>query len=77
MIKGVYEGVRSEDHGCAECLFDDIDRYDKHFWDKLFEATGMVMLHPETEKAEIGYGQQLTWEQQQIIDKIGYWLSKI
>jgi len=70
MIKGVYQGVRSEDHRCAECLFDDFDRYDPHFWDKLFEATGMVLVHPETNKALIGRGQSLTYEQEEILEKL-------
>ena len=72
MIRGVYQGVRSEDHRCAECIFDDVDRYDPHFWDKLLEATEMVILHPETEKAVIGKGQRLTWEQQEIVEQLGY-----
>ena len=76
MISGFYEGVRSEDHRCAECLFDDTDRYDPHFWDKLFESTGMVVLHPETEKALIGRGQRLTEEQQAILDELGYWINE-
>ena len=75
MIQGIYQGIRSEDHRCAECLFDDIDRYDPHFWDKLLEATNMVILHPEIEKAVIGRGQQITWEQQEVIDQLGYDLS--
>lgn len=77
MIRGVYQGVRSEDHMCAECLFDDINRYDPYFWDKLFESTGMVRLHPETEKALIGRGQSLTYEQQNILDELGYWISTL
>ena len=77
MIKGVYHGIRSEDHRCAECLFDDIDRYDPHFWDKLLEATGMVILHPETEKAVIGRNQSITYAQQQVVDKLGYWLNTL
>ena len=75
MISGFYEGVRSEDHRCAECLLDDTDRYDPQFWDKLFEATGMILLHPETEKAMIGKGQTPTDAQNRVLDELGYWLN--
>ena len=77
LIDGFYQGVRSEDHRCAECLFDDFDRYDPHFWNKLLEATGMVILHPETEKALVGRGQQLTDAQQAVLDKLGYWVNTL
>ena len=73
----MYQGVRSEDHRCAECLLDGVDRYDLHFWDKLFEATEMVILHPEIEVALIGKGQKLTYEQQQVIDELGYWIDTL
>ena len=72
LISGFYEGVRSEDHRCAECLLDDTDRYDSKFWNKLLEATGMIILHPETDKALMLYGQRLTADQENILDKISY-----
>ena len=76
LISGFYEGIRSEDHRCAECLFNDTNRYDPYFWDKLFETTGMAILHPETEKALIGKGQQLTEAQQEVLDELGYWVNR-
>lgn len=72
MISGFMEGVRSEDHRCAECLLDDTDRYDPKFWHKLLEATGMILLHPETDTAMMLYGQHITPEQEAVLDELSY-----
>lgn len=73
MIDGVFVGNnRSEDHRCAECLFDDIDRYDENFWSELFRRTSMVLLMPETETALKGKNQKLTPQQTKILEKLNY-----
>lgn len=72
LINGVYDGVRSEDHRCAECLIDDYDRYDSDFWQVLFDRTGMIALMPETQTAWLSPGQNITSKQQAVLDEINY-----
>ncbi len=72
LICGVYEDIRSEDHRCAECLIDDLDRYDNNFWDEVFKRTGMIALVPETCTAWLSPSQHVTPKQKQILNYLHY-----
>lgn len=79
MINGDFDcGMRGTDHRMIECIFDGrINRYDPHFWDKVFEVTGAVMLIPESQEVLIPEEMKdsvtrLQWE---VINEIGYELK--
>ena len=69
---GFYDGIRSEDHRCVECLFDDINRYSPNFWEECMKRTGMVILIPETEQAMMLKSQVLTTPQQKVLKQLNY-----
>lgn len=69
---GFYNGIRSEDHICAQYLFNDIDRYTPDFWEKMMKRTGMVVLIPETEQAVMLKSQVLTTPQQKVLKQLNY-----
>lgn len=76
MVRGFYEGVRSEDHRMIESVFDDIDRYTTDFWKQMFNRTGLLMLIPESNQALTSTSVNLTEEQKKILKKLGYELMK-
>lgn len=70
LISGMFEyGSRTEDHRILEVLFSDTDRYDKDFWNKVVERTGVVQYVPETRIILLKGNQKPSETQQQIIDK--------
>lgn len=72
MISGNFvDGSRTEDHRCVEILFEDTDRYDTGFWNKVVQRTGLVQYVPETAMILLKSKQELTSAQQAIIDKHG------
>lgn len=76
MIDGDFDcGLRGTDHRMIECIFAGrINRYDPHFWKKVFEATGAVMLVPESQEALIPEEMKdsVTRWQWAVINEIGY-----
>lgn len=70
MIWGEFDmGVRSLDHHSIESLYDDLDRYDDDFWEKVVERTNIIQYVPETNVVLIKKGQKITDEQRSIINK--------
>lgn len=73
MVDGAfYNDQRTEDHRLIENVFDDMDRNDSDFWDKMFQRTGVVMLVPETGVA-MGLERnesQLTPQQRAILNSM-------
>lgn len=70
LISGMFDyGSRTQDHRCIEALFDDTDRYDKQFWNKVVERTGVVQYVPETQMILLKGSQKPTEHQQELIDE--------
>lgn len=72
MISGDFDcGMRGTDHRMIECVIDG-NRYEgSAFWDRVHEA-GLIRMVPETNYALISEGQELTEEQQELINNSDY-----
>lgn len=70
LISGMFSyGSRTVDHRVMELLFDDTDRYDTGFWDKVVERTGVVQYVPESQMILLKPKQHVTDAQQKWIDE--------
>lgn len=72
LISGDFDyGLRGTDHRMIECVMDS-DRYDENFWKDVHDKLNVVMLVPETSFALIKEGQELTEEQQEVLNGSTY-----
>lgn len=73
MISGDFDcGVRGTDHRMIDCVADG-DRYDgEDFWNNVHNDFQLVRLVPETQIALIIEGQELTEEQEEILNNSSY-----
>jgi hypothetical protein len=62
---------RCEDHRMMES-FTDKERYDDDFWDHITREFNVVMVVPETEFILLKPWQNVTPEQQRVMDALGY-----
>lgn len=70
MLSGMFvDGIRSEEHRTIELLFDDTDRSDEMFWEKVVERTRVAQYIPETEILLLKTNQELSPKQQAIVEK--------
>lgn len=77
MLSGMfYDGDRTEDHRIVELLFDDTDRYDAEFWQKVVDRTKVVQYVPETQTILLKGNQTVTPKQQAIIDNHKLFVEK-
>ncbi|MCY8256471.1 hypothetical protein MOC12_21170 [Bacillus spizizenii] len=72
LISGDFDyGMRGTDHRMIECIAEG-DRYDNNFWENVHNEFQLVRLVPETQIALIIEGQELTAEQEEILNNSSY-----
>lgn len=72
MIDGDFDcGCRGNDHRCIEELTSK-NRYDYGFWEEVHYELGLIRIVPEYGEVLIGEQQQLSEEQQYLIDYCGF-----
>lgn len=72
MIDGDFDcGCRGNDHRCIEEITK-ADRYSNDFWEEVHYELGLIRIVPEYGEILIGERQQLSEEQQYMIDYFGW-----
>lgn len=83
LVSSMEEGVRGDDHRAIRSYFDamdaqELDIFDEHpddFWNFVHNGIGAVRLVPETSMALIAQNQQLTPEQEAVLEDSGFELE--